>query len=336
MAASNLSDLGPGPGEGPTESAELIDPAWQPVETVERDTVSTRSVLALQELLDDGLPAPVAGAALPLLWHWLAFLPRAAQHELAADGHPRRGGFLPPVRLPRRMIAGGRVELRGPIRAGEALVRRGLVTGVRTKTGRSGRFVLVTVRFEVAADSSNGPGEPLVVEEQDIVYREAAEKPRTTGAESGAVETPAGPDSEASREARAESSPVASTRERDGAGSSQWPWRWDLELTPTLLFRFSALTYNAHRIHYDRLWATEVEGYPGLVVHGPLQAIALVELCRQHRLENGLARLEFKATHPKFDDGPLLLRGSPAGAGAELAAFDAGGAVTMRASASFA
>jgi len=325
---------------------------WQPVETDEEDVVSGRALGALYDLLDDGNPAPFPGASVPILWHWLAFLPRAAQHELGPDGHPRRGGFLPPVDLPRRMIAGGKVLLHAGLAAGQPLRRRAKVASVEEKRGRSGRFVLVTVRYEIEPALTGGPGlpdgpalpgrpalpggaalpedaspraAPLLVEEQHIAYREAHDRVL----QAAANPAPAG---------------GARAAPEDGPGSSRWSLSWDLAIEPALLFRFSALTYNAHRIHYDRAWATGVEGYPGLVVHGPLQAVALAELCRRHVPERTVQLFEFRATSPKFDDGPLLLRGAPeARAGTEraggatgpdaveLVAFDGRGTVTMRA-----
>jgi 3-methylfumaryl-CoA hydratase len=157
-------------------------------------------------------------------------------------------------------------------------------------------LVFVNVKHEVT-------GGGTAVDEQDIVYREPASGP-----------TPAA----------------------EPAPPEEWDWAWDFAITPTLLFRFSALTYNAHRIHYDRRYATEEEGYPGLVVHGPLQAVALAELCRRHAPDRHLASFTFRALSPAFDDGALLLRGRPDGEAVELAAFDHRGARTMTAEATFA
>jgi 3-methylfumaryl-CoA hydratase len=302
---------------------------WQPIETQETDVVTPRSLVSLCDLLDDGNGARPPGRRVPILWHWLAFLPRAAQHDLGPDGHPRRGGFLPPVPLPRRMIGGGRVELTGRIEADAPLRRRGRVVLVQEKHGRSGDLVLVRLRFQIASaesatgrvdgddagDSSRGSERRLLVEEQDILYRRPPEPGREP-----AQGPPVGEDHVAF----------------EGPEAPRWAWRWDLTVEPTLLFRFSALTYNAHRIHYDRTWATDVEGYPGLVVHGPLQAVALAELCRRNDARRMLSGISYRSVRPKFDDGPLLLRGSPVGTrGVELAAFDEHGVQTMRATATF-
>ncbi len=321
MTGPNVAPLGGHEAGAPAGSAgtgEDTGAGWQPVESVQRDAVSARSVLALQDLLDDGAAPPAPDREVPILWHWLAFLPRAPQRDLDVDGHPRRGGFLPPVPLPRRMIAGGRVEANGRIAVDEPLVRRGVVTSVQEKLGRSGPFVLVTARFEIgpAGPEDGSPSPALILEEQDIVYRDAAPRPVGDAGAGAGVEG------------------LGATG-GEGPDSPRWAWRWDLEIDPRLLFRFSALTYNAHRIHYDRPWATEVEGYPGLVVHGPLQAVALAELCRRYEPRSWVSQLRYRAIRPKFDDGPLLLRGAPDGdSGVEMTAFDHHGVATMQASAS--
>ncbi|MET0729247.1 MAG: MaoC family dehydratase N-terminal domain-containing protein, partial [Acidimicrobiales bacterium] len=272
---------------------------WEPVSEVLVDAVPASAAVALHGLLDTPGEPPAAGDLLPPLWHWLTFLPRVPQRELGSDGHPRRGGFLPPVSLPRRMFAGGRLELRGPLRIAETLTRASTITSVEHKTGRSGELVFVTVRHEISQDA-----EPAVIEEQDLVYR------GETAPGVGAGPAP-GP---------------------DGAGLGSWAWSWELPIDPTVLFRFSALTYNAHRIHYDRDYATQVEGYPGLVVHGPLQAISLAELARR-QADRPLSSFRFRALRPVFDEGPLRLRGAEDGGTASLVAFDRHGQRSMEADA---
>ena len=304
----------------------LEHPDWPPTEEVSRDVVTAARAAALHGLLDAPGEPPREGAPLPILWHWLAFLPTVPQSQLGPDGNPRLGGFLPPLQLPRRMFGAGEVTQgavrdertegdggggpdAGELRVGEPLERRGAVTDMRSRTGRSGELVLVTVGYEVT-----GAGGSLS-ERQELVYREAPSRPPTETANPAPGARPAG-----------RSAPA-------GPDHAAWEWGIDLEVGPALLFRFSALTYNAHRIHYDRAWATEVEGYPGLVVHGPLQAVGLAELCRRFVHDRRLCRFQFRAVSPTFDDGPLLLRGRPGedDGAVVLEAFDQHGATTMTA-----
>ena len=185
---------------------------------------------------------PRATAIAPLR-HWLYFLPLYRRSEVGPDGHALRGGFLPPVPLPRRMWAGGRLEFRRPVRVGDAIERTSTIVKVDAKEGRTGALVFVLVRHEIGA-----AGEVAIVEEHDIVYREA---PRAGEPPPAKKAAPANPD-----------------------------WRRDVVPDDVLLFRYSALTFNGHRIHYDRRYVTEVEGYPGLIVHGPLIATLLADLAR--------------------------------------------------------
>ncbi len=274
--------------------------AWAPVAEEREDAVSPTAVAALHGLLDSpGLP-PGPGDALPPLWHWLAFLPDAPQRHLGADGHPRQGGFLPPTRLPRRMFAGGRVEQVGPVAVAQPLHRTSLVTSVTEKSGRSGDLVFVEVTASLSAAGGTDL-RPAVTEVQNLVYRDTA--------------TPG--------------DPVAPPAEDE----TDWTWHEELSTDATVLFRFSALTYNAHRIHYDRAYATEVEGYPGLVVHGPLQAVALAELCRRHLSDRQVASFSYRARRPAFDGAPLRLRGRMSDDVVQLAALDGTDHVTMTAEA---
>lgn len=241
---------------------------------------------------------------LPPLWHWMYnFLPMVRAGEVGADGHPKRGGFLPPVPLPRRMWAGSRVRFLRPIRIGDAMTRSSTIDDVQIKTGRSGTLVFVTLshRFSVAGTSA-------IEEQQDVVYREAA---------------PAQPAAAAPAERAA---PVDTQFERQ------------MTPDPVLLFRYSALTFNGHRIHYDRSYATGVEGYPGLVVHGPLIATLLADLARRHLPGSRLTEFEFRAIKPLFDLHPFSLCGrrdaAPEHGGRHqlsLWAKDHVGAVTMQA-----
>jgi 3-methylfumaryl-CoA hydratase len=273
--------------------------SWIGRSEVTDDTVTTVPVKALSATLDRDDPTPRPGDALPPLWHWLYFLPLHRESELGPDGHAKRGGFLPPVPLPRRMWAGGRFVFHQPLRVGEAVRRTSIVADVTHKQGRTGPLVFVLVRHEIAGESGLA-----LVEEQDIVYREAA-----------------GPNEVA----------AAPRRAPDGA-----VWRRDIEPDAVLLFRYSALTFNGHRIHYDHLFVTKVEGYPGLIVHGPLIATLLVDLLRRN-VEVELARFAFRAVRPLFDTTSFAVCGVPEGDGraAKVWAQDAEGFLAMEADAEF-
>ena len=268
-------------------------------ETVE-DTVTRTPVVALTATLDHP-PVPVdAGTDLPPLWHWLYFLPMHRQSEIGADGHARRGGFLPPVPLPRRMWAGSQFEFRAPIRVGDRVARTSTIDNVTAKEGRTGQLVFVKVRHEVRC---NGAAEPALVEFHDIVYREA-QSPNDV------VPPPQAAPSEAA-------------------------WRRQIVPDDVLLFRYSALTFNGHRIHYDRRYVTEVEGYPGLIVHGPLIATLLLDLLRRQMPDAQLATFHFKAVRPTFDLNAFHVSGQPAkdGKTIRLWASDHEGWLTMDATA---
>lgn len=269
-------------------------------ETVD-DELTAAPVRGLAAALDLATAQGTRGDTLRPLWHWLYFLPRAPQADIGDDGHPRLGGFLPPVPLPRRMWAGGRLEWHAPLRVGDAVQRRSRVASVVHKAGRAGDLVFVTVRHEVLRD-----GEVALTEEQDIVYRAAPQ--------------PGDP------------APVAQ------AAPTGALWSRDIQPDPVLLFRYSALTFNGHRIHYDRSYATGVEGYPGLVVHGPLIATLLAELAAQHRPGAAVRRFAFKAVRPLFDIHPLRICGKPSadGRSASLWSQDHEGALTMQADIEFA
>ncbi len=277
--------------------------AWQGRSETLADEITAAPVRALSATLDRDDPSPAPGTALPALWHWLYFLPHHRQSEIGPDGHAKRGGFLPPVPLPRRMWAGGRLAWTpgNPLRVGDRAERRSTIASVAHKAGRSGELVFVLVRHEV----HNERGLALT-EEHDIVYRAAARP-----GDAGPPPVPAPGDAAFGR-----------------------------EIVPddVLLFRYSALTFNGHRIHYDRRYVTEVEGYPGLIVHGPLIATLLVDLLRRQQPGAELARFEFRAVRPTFDTAPFRLRGKPAADGRrfELWAEDAEGWLAMQATAELA
>jgi 3-methylfumaryl-CoA hydratase len=238
------------------------------------DQITPRPMAALAAALDIEAAPPQAGDAVPPLWHWVYFLEIRRRSELGPDGHAKLGGFLPPVPLPRRMWASGRLEFPRPLRVGETYSRMSRLVDVQHKQGRSGSLVFVLVRHEIG----NGEG-IAVTEEQDLVYREKA-KPG---------EPPPAP----------------------RCGPPGATWERTVRPDDVLLFRYSALTFNGHRIHYDRRFATETEGYPGLVVHGPLIATLLLDLLRRNVPKAQVARFKFRAVHPLFDVAPFTLYGKP-------------------------
>ena len=205
------------------------------------------------------------GDVLPELWHWLYFLPHAPLSEVGPDGHPKRGGFLPPVPLPRRMWAGSRLTWHKALKIGEKITRHSTIKSVEHKAGRSsGDLIFVTVKHEISNESGLA-----ISEEHDIVYRSVP----TEGDKPAA--------------------PVIIEDKPD----------WNKEIIPSevLLFRYSALTFNGHRIHYDRKYVNEVEIYPGLIVHGPMIATLLIELLHENLPNRRLKTYEFRAIRPLFD-----------------------------------
>ncbi|HEV7801383.1 MAG TPA: MaoC family dehydratase N-terminal domain-containing protein [Burkholderiales bacterium] len=262
---------------GKTESKSDVATAWP--------------VAALAATFDRSEPEPVQGDAIPPGWHWLYFLEAKPPSELGPDGHPKRGGFLPPVPLPRRMWAGGRLDFRRPLYVGEALRRDSEILAVEPKHGKSGSLVFVTVRHTVFSG-----GELAVVEEHDIVYRDAAK-----------AGDPA---------PQAKAAPASA--------------QWRRELTPdaVMLFRFSALTFNGHRIHYDIDYAKHEEHYPGLIVHGPMQTLLMLDLCRRND-KRPVQKLDYRALHPVFHDASMTVNGNAAGDKIELWTANHAGSYAM-------
>lgn len=270
--------------------------AWVGRTQRRRDVVASAPLVALSALLDRDDPPPRPGDAAPPLAHWLYFLPAYRQSAAGPDGHEAHGSFLPPLGLPRRMWAGSRIEFVRPLRLGAEVERVSRIQGIESKHGRSGELVFITVRHEVS------DAEGLVLsDEHDIVFREAAAL-----------------------------APAAVPAPRDEA------WHRVIHPDPLLLFRYSAVTFNGHRIHYDQPYATKVEGYPGLVVHGPLIATLLVDLLRRERPELALKTYSFKAMRPLFDTAGFSTCGKPTDArSARLWTRDSQGAITMDATATW-
>lgn len=252
---------------------------WQPHTLTTNEVVEHGPVAALAALFDDGTLRPGPGDALPPLWHWVA-LPRwTDSSEVGPDGHPRRGSFLPPVELPRRMFAGGEVVLHSPVAVGSTVRRESTVASVTEKSGRSGPMVVVVVETSLYDEG----GALLVEERQDIIYRVAGAR-----ATEGAVP----------RDIAPTGTPLLRTA----------PWEAALATDPVTLMRFSAATANAHRIHYDWPYATMVEGYPGLVVHGPFMTLALAEVARIDQPDTTVRRLTHRNRQPLFCGQPAFVR----------------------------
>lgn len=259
----------------PARTAELDRghlASWKGRQQFSHDTITPAPMVALSATLDRDDPAPNLGDPLPPLWHWLYFLPTHRQSEIGLDGHAKRGDFLPPIPLPRRMWAGGRLIFGKPLRVGEAVRRTSTIVDVSVKDGRSGELMFVLVRHEIVGSFGGS-----LVEEHDIVYRAA---PRS-----------------------GDPLPAERRAPLDAA------WRREVMPDEVLLFRYSALTFNGHRIHYDRRYVTTVEGYPGLIVHGPLIATLLADLSRRND-SRAPGAFSFRAMSPLFDVAPFAVCGA--------------------------
>ncbi|MDN5852882.1 MAG: hypothetical protein L0K86_08560 [Actinomycetia bacterium] len=266
-------------GAGSTLAA-LLD-GWRPPDRTDHDRIDAAPVAALSSVL--GYDAPVAGVGdvLPPLWHWLYFLNWPQPELLGEDGHPRAGAYLPPIPNRRRMIAGGRLTAREPLRIGLDTVRTSTLSDVQVKNGRSGEMAFVTVRYELQQ-----AGRTCVIEEHDVVYRSGEGDTDGPAASPAPVDTNAEPTVEA-------------------------PWQHTYRPDPIMLFRFSALTHNSHRIHYDEPYCRTVESYPGLVVHGPLLVLLMLEVDRASA-QGDVAELEYRLRRPVFAREHIVAAGAPA------------------------
>ncbi len=261
-----------------TELARYVE-SWRPEAVTDHDVLAAGPVAALAGVLDQ----PVPRDTLPPLWHWLHFLEWPPESELGADGHPLAGYFLPPIPDRRRMFAGGRLRLRRPLIIDQPADRTRSVTNVVVKHGSTGEMAFVTVRSEISQH-----GRLCAVDEQDLVYRSGEDAARAALA---AIDT-------------------------DGVPAADSPWQLTLTPDPVLLFRFSALTGNAHRIHYDTPYVTAVERYPGLVVHGPLLVLLMLELPRRRGQQVG--SVSYRLRRPVFAGERVLAAGEPTGDGVAL------------------
>ena len=255
---------------------------WTPQPVLEHDELDPAQATRLAATLDL-TETFSAGSQLPTTWQWVYFSEWPRSRELCADGHPTDGHFLPPIPHRRRMFAGSSMVMTQPLRLGVPAQKRSSLESIAEKHGRSGDMLFVTVRSEY----SQG-GEVVLVEDHDLVYRSDAGSSR----------------------------PFA--REVDELGPTDAPWTAEPTPTAPLLFRYSALTSNAHRIHYDHPYVTEVEGYPDLVVHGPLLATYLAELARAHSGGRSLRTFDFRLRKPLFRGDRFRAEGRPDGDAVDL------------------
>ncbi|WP_415806417.1 MaoC family dehydratase N-terminal domain-containing protein [Bordetella muralis] len=254
--------------------------AWVGREESRTEYVNVNTVAAMAATLD-WEKTPAQGEALPPGWQWLFFNGAARRSGLGTDGHPQRGGFLPPIELPRRMWAGSRIRYLNDLPIGEQATRQSRILKVENKVGKRGSLWFVTVQHTTTCQQRD-----CIVEEQDIVYREAT--PVTTATSASAT-------------------PVKPARHEEIA-------QWGREVWPdtTLLFRYSALTFNGHRIHYDQAYARQEEGYPDLVVHGPLTATLLQQFALEYGDGRQLSSFDFRGVSPLFVAHPFQLEGREA------------------------
>lgn len=264
----------------------------------QRDVIDAGRARRLQATLDDPFSQLDAGDPLPPLWHWAYFWEQSRHSELGADGLAVGAGLLPPVDLPRIMWAGSRISFPASLIIGEEAIRRSTILRISEKQGRSGRLCFVTLRHEVFQD-----GQPRIDEEMDVVFREAAV---------GSEQLPNGQ-----------------------AAPETGDWSREIAPDPVLLFRYSALTWNSHRIHYDRAYVTEQEGYPGLIVHGPLLATLMVDQLRRQLPAARITSFNFSALRPVFDAADFTVAGRREGEAAALWIADSDGILAMDGSAGF-
>lgn len=243
------------------------------VTTNYEDVIGEASVRSLNDLLDAPGSPPALGDDIPPLWHWMGFPPRSKQSELGIDGHPQVDPLLGVDRLPQRMFAGGRIHFRRSIAVGERLHRFTRVKQVRDRVGHSGNLKIVTMLHEIYVG-----GALAIEEEQELIYRERKQLD------------------------------LSVVPQHDSEREESWQWRLEFATSTSALFRYSALTYNAHRIHYDLEYARSVEGYPGLVVSGPYQATCAAEVVRRLLPHRRIESFSFRAVRPAFANVRLRVR----------------------------
>jgi 3-methylfumaryl-CoA hydratase len=269
--------------------------SWIGRTEIARDMATERLIAGLLTTFESAVNFPSSAAQPPLTLHWCLAPPIAAMSDLGPDGHPARGGFLPPIPLPRRMWAGGELEILDRIVAGDAIERSSRIAAIELKKGRSGPLCFVGVDHAIST-----PRGIAVRERQNLVYRPAEAQPAVTPSKTPAAEH-----------------------------------SLKLRADPVLLFRYSALTFNGHRIHYDRPYAVGEEHYPGLVVHGPLQAALLVEFAAELAKGKPPRRFSFRGVRPLFDGADFFLKARRVEEDLTLWVENTDGEATMEAKASW-
>ena len=272
---------------------------WIGKTTEASDIVTAHLVMGLRATLFQEIGEPKKGDPAPWTTHWCLAQPVFPMSELSQDGHPTRGGFLPPVPLPRRMWAGGELQFFDTMRVGDEVKRHSRISDVTMKTGSTGMLCFVAVEHEITT-----PRGMAIRERHDIVYRDMS-----STAPAAPAKTPPPP-------------PAAKHRESHMAD-------------PVLLFRYSALTFNGHRIHYDRDYVTRVEGYPGLVFHGPLQASFIVELAAKLHGGTPPKKLSYRGVQPLFEGSEFSVNANDTGTGMELWTANSQGQPTMKGTATW-
>ncbi len=288
---------------------------WIGKEQVETCIITPEPFSGMIATLDIKNMTSNAGTALPPLWQWLYFLPHAPASEIGHDGHPKKGGFMPPVPLPRRMWVGEKLKVSKPVLIGDEVTKTSRIASISLKNGKSGPLIFVTLAIDFSV-----AGETRMQEELRVVYREEAP-----------VKTSVAPETTATKKPEKAATSINLFKDE-----FQPDWCREIQPDPVLLFRYSALTFNSHRIHYDRKYAMEEEGYPGLVVHGPLAATFLSDLVQRSLPDTQIAEYECRAISPLFDMNPFTLMAKKEGKIVHLRSVNHKGIVSMEATAKLA
>ena len=266
---------------------------WVGRQVTIEDVVDPRSVAQMDALLGGEGAWPAQGETLPPLWHWMYFAPRAPQHKIGEDGHTAKGEFMPPIPLPLRMFAGAEVTFHQPFKVGQRITCTTTIADIKDKTGRVGEMAFVTLQDDIMADDV-----PACSQSRTYVYRNKSK--------------------------------IGGKTLKPAPLPGAYDWIETIVPDPVMLFRFSALTFNAHRIHYDHPYATSVEGYPGLIVHGPLIGLFLAWSCVRACPDQQIGRFSFQLHAPLYEGEPFSISGkvNEEGAGAHLWAANANGDLT--------